>query len=47
MVIARGWEKGEMDSCSVSVEFQFFRMKCSRNLLQNNVNILNTAKLNL
>lgn len=46
-MFARGWGEGEIGSCcSVGIEFQRCKMKSSRNLLHNNLNILDISELN-
>lgn len=41
--MAGGWENGRV--CSMGIEFPFCKMKSSRDLLHNNVHIVNTSEL--
>lgn len=46
MVVARGWEKGEVGSRVLMVKgFQFYKIKIFGDWLPTNVNILNPAEL--
>ena len=45
MVVSRDWRKGEMGSRVVSIDFQFCKMKNSRDVLYSIVNIFNTTQL--
>ena len=42
MVVDRGWEEEEKESCSIGIEFQFHKMKVW-DLLQNNVHIVSNV----
>lgn len=44
-MIASDWREKGMNVCLMGVEFQFCKMKSFEDLLQNNVNVFNTAEL--
>ena len=47
MVVTRSWGKGAKKSCLMNIEFQFCKMKISRDLFHSNVNILTTTTTEL
>lgn len=45
MVVTREWQVEQMGSCLIGIEFQFYKIKNSEDVLQNNVKMVNTNEL--